>query len=466
MSTLNHSSARPGRGGAVSFSRLGTQAGERLESRLALSCTALVDEMAEVAALAPAADLADGFLASSAPQVASAAVPIAEGLTIATSSVSLASDPLGKVQGFVDVYLDTPTNGAFSASGYEVSLRLQNNPAGIRLIGAEAITGQHAPLFPSQNPSVLGTGSALRVTDFLVSGDTVIADGAGLFRARFEVDAGVSGVFPLVFEPGFTNVSDRLGQPVQIDALTGGTVTVTGLGAPSISVGNALVTEGDAGTADAVFTVTLSAASATQVAVDFATANDNATAGADYVQTTGRLTFAPGITSLTVNVPIVGDTVAESQETFRLVLSNPAGATLGTATGTGTITDNDGTAANPWKNPRNAFDIDDDGNVLPLDALIVINALNDGGSRPLTVPPVPPNAPPPYLDPSGDDSLSPLDALLIINELNGQSAALAVATPPSAAAAESATAAAADLFWQAAADWHIATLAFAEADAE
>jgi len=462
MSTLNSWLKRPARRGAVSLSGLDL-AGERLESRLALSCMSLVDDAAQVAAFAPTEST------SAAPRVAAsealaAAVPIAEGLTITTSSVSLASDPLGKVQGFVDVYIDTPPNGTFSASGYEVSLRLQGNPAGIRFTGSEPISGQHPPLFPNQMPSTLGVGSALRVTDFLPSGDALIADGAGMFRARFEVDAGVTGVYSLVFENAFTNVSNRQGQPVQLDALTGGTITVTGLTLPSLSVGNVQVTEGDAGSTDAVFTVTLSEASATPVTVDFATADDNATAGADYTPTTGRLTFPAGTTSLTVAVPVLGDEAAEGNETFRLVLRNPSGATLGAAAGTGTIVDDDQvTVTNPWKNPRNAFDIDDDGAVLPLDALLIINALNEG--RELTLPPVPPDAPPPYLDPSGDDALSPLDALLIINELNGQSAAAqAIATAPTPAVA--ASAAAADLLWQAAADWHVASLVYAQADAE
>ncbi len=465
MSTQNSLSERLGRRGAVSSYRFATTGSELLEARLALSCSAPVALAADVAAFAPTTATESGAFATSSPaQIASAATPIAEGLTVATSSVSLASDSVGKVQGFVDVYLGTPVNGSFAASGYEVSLRLQNNPAGIRFIGAETISGAHPALFPNQNPSVLGTGSTLRVTDFLNSGEAPIGNGAGLFRARFEVDPGVSGVFPLVFENGFTNISDRLGMPVQLDSLAGGAITVTGQNLPSLSVNSPQVTEGNAGTSDLVFTVTLSEASATSVAVDFATANDNATAGADYVQTTGRLTFAPGVTSLTVSVPVNGDTATEGNETFRLVLSNPAGATLGTATGTGTIVDDDAVATNPWKNPRNRFDIDDDGNVLPLDALIVINALNDGGSRPLAVPPVPPNVPPPYLDPSGDDSLSPLDALLIINELNGQSAgaqAVALAPAPAAAQAQTSTA---DLLWQAAADWHVASLVYSDAE--
>ncbi|MBM4093184.1 MAG: hypothetical protein FJ276_27800, partial [Planctomycetes bacterium] len=72
----------------------------------------------------------------------------------------------------------------------------------------------------------------------------------------------------------------------------------------------------------------------------------------------------------------------------------------------------------PWKNPRNALDVNDDGLVLPMDALIVINQLNSTGSRRL-LPPSGGNAPPPYLDVSGDNWLTAMDALLVINYLNG-----------------------------------------------
>ncbi len=76
------------------------------------------------------------------------------------------------------------------------------------------------------------------------------------------------------------------------------------------------------------------------------------------------------------------------------------------------------TSAFPWRNPINPLDVDDNGLVQPLDALVVINALNAGGGGPLP----PPNgnaAPPPYYDTTGDNLLTPLDALLVINHLNG-----------------------------------------------
>ncbi len=68
----------------------------------------------------------------------------------------------------------------------------------------------------------------------------------------------------------------------------------------------------------------------------------------DYLTTLGKLTFAAGETSKTVSIPIVDDVYAEGGETFTITLSNVTGATLGTATATLTITDNESVnGANP-----------------------------------------------------------------------------------------------------------------------
>ena len=118
---------------------------------------------------------------------------------------------------------------------------------------------------------------------------------------------------------------------------------------PSLSIADKTVTEGNTGTSTAGFTVTLSSASANPVTVNYATSNGTATAGADYTSTSGTLTFAPGVTSQTVNVSILGDATSEANETFTVTLSNPTGATISKATATGTITNDD--AGNPPNTP-------------------------------------------------------------------------------------------------------------------
>lgn len=106
---------------------------------------------------------------------------------------------------------------------------------------------------------------------------------------------------------------------------------------PVINVSDASVAEGNSGTATLAFTVTPSLSSSSTVTVNYATAEGTAAAGSDYAHASGTLTFAPGGTSKVVNVMVNGDTVAEPNEALTLTLSSPTNGTLGRATATGTI---------------------------------------------------------------------------------------------------------------------------------
>lgn len=86
--------------------------------------------------------------------------------------------------------------------------------------------------------------------------------------------------------------------------------------------------EGNSGQQLAVFTVSLSAVSNSTVSVDYGTSNSSATAGSDFSATSGTLAFAPGEVTKTFSVPILGDTLYESNEIFRVALSNPVNAAL------------------------------------------------------------------------------------------------------------------------------------------
>lgn len=65
-------------------------------------------------------------------------------------------------------------------------------------------------------------------------------------------------------------------------------------------------------------------------------------------------------------------------------------------------------------NPTEPLDTSGDGLIGPLDALVVINRLNDVGSTPFPTPPIFVG----YLDASQDGDITPLDALIVINYLN------------------------------------------------
>ncbi len=107
------------------------------------------------------------------------------------------------------------------------------------------------------------------------------------------------------------------------------------------SVDDVSIDEGDAGTTDLVFTVTLSNTVPTPVTVDFATVDGTALAGVDYQSVAGTLTFPANETTATIAVPIIGDTLNEPDETFLMILSNPIDATIADDIGIGIINDDD-----------------------------------------------------------------------------------------------------------------------------
>jgi len=94
---------------------------------------------------------------------------------------------------------------------------------------------------------------------------------------------------------------------------------------------------------EAVFTVSISIPSTVPLTVNFATADGSATAGVDYTAASGTLSFAPGITSKTICVATLDDTIAEPTETFSVNLSGAVDATIARGQGVATILDDDAT---------------------------------------------------------------------------------------------------------------------------
>jgi hypothetical protein len=114
---------------------------------------------------------------------------------------------------------------------------------------------------------------------------------------------------------------------------------------PSLSVLDVLLPEGNAGTSDAIVTVTLSPAATQAVTVNYATSDGTATAGSDYDAASGTLTFNIGQSVKTFPVPIRGDLIDEPNEGFIIELSGPTNAIIDRGTAQGTITDDDAAPA-------------------------------------------------------------------------------------------------------------------------
>ncbi len=112
---------------------------------------------------------------------------------------------------------------------------------------------------------------------------------------------------------------------------------------PSLSINSPSVTEGDADTAELIFTITLSEDAASTLTVDYSTTAGSATeSDGDFTAVNGQLVITAGSRTASVSVFANGDTVFEQNESFNLVISNPQGLALreNSITGIGTI-DND-----------------------------------------------------------------------------------------------------------------------------
>jgi len=112
---------------------------------------------------------------------------------------------------------------------------------------------------------------------------------------------------------------------------------------PVVAVASSTIGEGDSGRRRLVFTLTLSTASNLPASVTWRTSAGTARPGSDYVGGTGTVTFAPGQTSRTVGVWVIGDRAREGDERFTLELDAPRNVRLSdtASRATGTILDDD-----------------------------------------------------------------------------------------------------------------------------
>ncbi len=143
--------------------------------------------------------------------------------------------------------------------------------------------------------------------------------------------AGINGAFAAV------NSSTEIGSP--------GTLASAPIGASSVSIGSAAVNEGNSGSTTLNLPVTRTN-TASVFTVAYAVTGGSATSGSDFTLASGTLNFDfNGAATQNIAITISGDTTIESSETVIVTLSNIVNSngstTLGTAAGTGTITNDD-----------------------------------------------------------------------------------------------------------------------------
>ncbi len=233
----------------------------------------------------------------------------------------------------VSILLNSTAPGAFSLSSASVSV---SEAAGTATITVNRTGGSDCSATVDY---ATADGTAIAGSDYTTTSGT-LTFGSGVTSQSFTVPI-LNDSISEATETFTVTISNPTGGST-LGAPTVETVTILDDDPlPTLSINSVTQAEGNSGTSNFVFTVTLTGSTAQTVTVNFATANGTATAGSDYTTTNGTLTFAPGVTTQTVTVPVIGDTTVESDEPFTLTLSAPVKATITTATGTGTIVNDD-----------------------------------------------------------------------------------------------------------------------------
>ena len=279
----------------------------------------------------------------------------APGETTRTVAVAVSGDAVTESNEYFVVNLSAPV-GAVVADGQGLGTIVEDQgPPTIAINDPTVIEGGPAP-----------AGTAIFTISLSAPAAQTVSVKAATANSSAVAGSDYTALPPttVTFAPGETTktvgvgiVADQLAQGertfvVNLSAPVGGVLAdgqgaatiVDDEGAPTVGIADLQVGEGASGAGwTAIVTVFLSAPAAQAVSVKAATADASATAGPDYTAVPPTtLTFAPGEKNKTVAVPITGDSVAETDESFVVNLSAPVGATLADNQAVVTVDDDDG----------------------------------------------------------------------------------------------------------------------------
>lgn len=141
---------------------------------------------------------------------------------------------------------------------------------------------------------------------------------------------------------GVPNVADNVRSLNETASITAGFLTPEPQSPPRLLIESAAIRETDAGTSPLSFTARLTRASLVPVTFSATAVSGSAESGSDFLSTRfDELVIPAGQLTTSFNVPVVGDAVPESRETFRVHVSNAVGATIYVSQAVGIILDND-----------------------------------------------------------------------------------------------------------------------------
>ncbi|HYD64468.1 DUF4347 domain-containing protein [Azospirillum sp.] len=280
-------------------------------------------------------------------------ITFAAGATSALLTIAVAGDTTPESDEAFSVVLSNPGTGAtISTATASGTIRNDDNTLSIVATGADKAEGHGGSTAYTFAVARAGDTTGTATAQYAVTGGAVSADdftGNALPSGTVTFAAGETMALLTVNVAGDTAVeSDEAFSVVLSNASTGvaiATGTASGTirnddAALSITATDADKAEGAAGTTAFTYTVTRAGDISGQTTVQYDVAGGDV-AGTDFVGgslPTGTITFAAGATSALLTIAVAGDTAVENAEAFSVVLSNPsAGATLATATASGTI---------------------------------------------------------------------------------------------------------------------------------
>ena len=278
------------------------------------------------------------------------------GETRRTVAVAVIGDTVYEPNETFFVSLNAPSNATIADSLGKGTI-IDDDPA---LLGVPSVT---LGVTPASLLEAAGTATVTATLSFRSLFDVTVA--LGFSGSAMNVSDYFSSAEQIVIPAGsltgsvtLTALQDTLDETDEIividinsvtNATESGTQQVTAsiadddpIGLSTLSISDVTVVEGNAGTTNAVFTVTLARADNLTVTVVAISFNGTATDASDYYSILPTLVrFDPGETIQTVTVAVIGDTVDEFNETFFVTLNAPSNATIADNLGQATIIDDD-----------------------------------------------------------------------------------------------------------------------------
>jgi hypothetical protein len=366
----------------------------------------------------------DGTALAGTDYTAVVAIPVAfaVGQTVATASVPIIDNKVVAADKVLNLTLTAPTAPfvlatgrntatltlkdedvagviAFAASGFVAQEK--DGQAVITIVRSGGTAGCPLPLGPA--PSC---PDATLVTFSTADGTATVA-GADYTAVSTQVEFGAGELTKTVIVPinpdlaveGTETVALTLTAPLPA-GFTGRSPTL-GTAAATLQivetefrVSATAYTVGE-GTGKATITVVRTGSVTLASTIDFTTADGTATTGAgDYGATSGTLSFAADVSVLSFDVILTDDTIAETDESFDVVFSNPTGATIGrtscatatpaapalVATCTVTVTVLDGDSGGVFSFSQPVYDVNENAGTATITVRRIV-----GGAGPLTV---------------------------------------------------------------------------------